>query len=101
MRRVVPEQRQDAASEHQQPLRIGQADMMLDDPKRLLVLGTRILPLLGHDPAQAAPAMSELAIQDRRLPVLATFAPERLLANARQRAALWQRWLDWTDGESD
>ena len=66
-------------------------------PKRLMVLGTRILPLLGHDPAQAAPGVSELAIQADALPVLASYAPERLLGNARQRAALWRSWLDWTD----
>ena len=69
----------------------------LADPKRLIVLGTRILPLLGHDPAQAAPGVSDLAIQHRELPVLASYAPERLLGNARQRAGLWQRWLEWTD----
>ena len=66
-------------------------------PKRLMVLGTRILPLLGHDPAQAAPGVSELAIQPCPVPVLASYAPERLLGNARQRAALWRSWLDWTD----
>lgn len=69
----------------------------LASPKRLIVLGMRILPLLGHDPAQAAPAVSELAIQPGPVPLLATYAPERLLGNARQRASLWQRWLDWTD----
>ncbi len=69
----------------------------LVEPRRLIVLGTRVLPLLGHDPAQAAPGISELAIQGRKLPVLASFAPERLLGNARQRAALWRSWLDWTD----
>ena len=70
----------------------------LANPARVIVLGTRILPLLGHDPAQAAPAVSELAIQGREVPLLATYAPERLLGNARQRAGLWQRWLEWTDG---
>lgn len=68
-------------------------------PRRLIVLGTRILPLVGHDPAQAAPAVSELAIQGRAVPMLTSYAPDRLLGHAGQRAALWQRWLDWTDGE--
>jgi DNA polymerase len=68
----------------------------LADPRRLIVLGTRILPLLGHDPAQAAPAVSELAIHGSAVPMLTSYAPERLLGNARQRAGLWQRWLDWT-----
>ena len=72
----------------------------LADPKRLIILGRSILPLLGHDPAQAAPAFTEISIQTRKLPLLASFAPERLLANARQRAGLWQRWLEWTDGET-
>jgi DNA polymerase len=71
--------------------------VQLAAPKRLIVLGMRILPLLGHDPAQAAPAVSHLAIQPGPLPLLATYAPERLLGNARQRASLWQRWLDWTN----
>lgn len=66
-------------------------------PRRLLVLGRSILPLLGHAPAQAAPVVSELAIQDRKLPLLATFAPETLLTSARERAGLWQRWLEWTN----
>jgi DNA polymerase len=65
-------------------------------PERLIVFGSRVLPLLQHDPAQGAPAVSEIEIHGRKVPVLATFAPERLLGNARQRAGLWQRWLDWT-----
>jgi DNA polymerase len=67
-------------------------------PKRLMVLGTRILPLLGHDPAQAAPAVSELAIHGAPVPMLTSYAPERLLGHARLRAGLWRAWLDWTDG---
>ena len=70
--------------------------IQLAAPKRLIVLGMRILPLLGHDPAQLAPAVSELAIQPAAVPMLATYGPDKLLANARARAALWQRWLDWT-----
>jgi DNA polymerase len=66
-------------------------------PKRVIVFGRSILPLLGHDPTQAAPLVSELPIQDRAVPLLATYAPERLLENARLRAGLWQRWLEWTD----
>jgi DNA polymerase len=65
-------------------------------PKRLIVLGMRILPLLGHDPAQVAPCVSELAIQPAPVPMLAAYGPDKLLGNARQRAALWQSWLDWT-----
>jgi DNA polymerase len=73
--------------------------LALAAPQRLLVLGRDVLPLLGHDPAQVAPAVSQIAIQDRKLPLLASYAPGRLLENARLRAGLWQRWLEWTDGD--
>lgn len=66
-------------------------------PRRLIVLGTRILPLLGHDPAQAAPVVSELTIHGAPVPMLTSYAPERLLGHARLRAGLWRAWLDWTD----
>ena len=69
----------------------------LASPKRLIVFGRSILPLLGHDPTQAAPVVSQLAIQGRPVPLLATYAPENLLKSARERAGLWQRWLEWTD----
>jgi hypothetical protein len=66
-------------------------------PHRVIVFGRSILPLLGHAPAQGAPPVSELSIQGRAVPLLATYAPENLLSNARERAGLWQRWLEWTD----
>ena len=61
------------------------------------VLAVLAGPLLGHAPAQGAPPVSELSIQGRAVPLLATYAPENLLSNARERAGLWQRWLEWTD----
>jgi len=65
-------------------------------PQRLIVLGRDVLPLLGHDPAQAAPSVSEMSIQSRKLPWLSSYAPGRLLDHPRYRAQLWRRWLDWT-----
>ena len=65
-------------------------------PQRLIVLGRDVLPLLGHDPAQAAPAVSELSIQSGKLPWLSSYAPGRLLDHPRYRAQLWRRWLEWT-----
>jgi len=70
-------------------------------PKRLIVFGRGILPLLGHGPTQGTPFVSELAIQGRAMPLLATYAPENLLRSARERQGLWQRWLEWTDGTSE
>lgn len=70
-------------------------------PQRVIVFGGSILPLFGHDPAQGAPAPSEIAIQAGALPLLATLAPGNLLRSAGQRALLWRRWLDWTDTEGE
>lgn len=50
-------------------------------PRRLLVLGNKLSPLVGPE-----------------IPFLASYAPERLLEHARLRAGLWQKWLDWTGG---
>jgi len=73
--------------------------LALAAPERLLVLGTDILPLLGHDPAQASPGIEEISVGTRALPLLAGYAPGHLLEHARLRARLWQQWLDWTDDE--
>lgn len=66
---------------------------------RLLVLGRSILPLLGHASAQRPAAIKETSIQGKALPTLIAFAPARLLSSGRQRASLWRRWLDWTEGD--
>lgn len=69
-------------------------------PRRLLILGRNILPLFGHDPAQAA--VNSLIIDSgATLPVLTSYAPERLLEHARLRAGLWQKWLKWTDDSAN
>ncbi len=62
-------------------------------PKRLLVLGGDILPLLGLEKRRG---VLELTMADQSIHLLASFAPENLLENARLRADLWRRWLDWT-----
>ncbi len=73
-------------------------------PRRLLVLGRGLLPLLGHDPAQSPGAVKPISIATAAgtlaVPTLAGFAPERLLDNARQRAMLWRQWLDWTESDA-
>jgi DNA polymerase len=78
-------------------VRILSHHVQLASPARVMTFGRGILSLLGHDPAQGAPSVSEITIDGRQVSLLATYAPERLLDNYRQRATLWQRWLDWTD----
>jgi len=67
-------------------------------PRRLLVLGRAMLPLFGHDPAQAGAKPREFALQGCPTPALVSYVPETLLETARFRAALWRGWLDWTGG---
>ncbi len=70
-----------------------QRHIALAAPERLLILGRDVLPLLGHGPQQG---VKEIAIGGRAIQALASFSPEALLENARLRADLWRRWLDWT-----
>lgn len=71
----------------------------LANPARLIVFGRDVLSLLKHDPTQAAPFVGQIAIQGRQIPLLASYAPARLLGNARWRAQFWRSWLDWTEGD--
>ncbi len=64
----------------------------LAKPERVIVFGSKLPALLGHEAAAPPEQLTEIA----GIPALATFAPERLLAHARQRARLWQRLLAWT-----
>ncbi len=52
-------------------------------PERVLLLGNPLVPMVGQSDT----------------PTLATFAPDQLLAHARQRARLWSRLLDWMPPE--
>lgn len=70
--------------------------LALAAPRRVLALGRDILPLLAHDPTQHAPTLEEIAIQGRAIPLIASYAPELLLAHRRCRAELWRQWLDRT-----
>ena len=68
-------------------------------PKRILLLGRAMLPLFGHDPAQAGATPRQIALEGSRVPALASFGPEALFSTPRFRAGLWRGWLDWTGGE--
>ena len=77
--------------------------LSLARPKRLMVLGHAILPLLGHGSTQPPGDVRETAINTDtgtvHIPTLAGLAPARLLDNAKQRASLWRRWLAWTQDD--
>ncbi|MEL1250118.1 hypothetical protein [Aurantiacibacter gilvus] len=61
-------------------------------PQRVIMFGSKLPALFGHDPAAPPEMFDRLA----EASVLATFAPDRLLDHARQRARLWKRLLEWT-----
>ncbi len=69
----------------------------LAQPGRVLVFGNSVLSLLQNAPAQDPPTEDKSGILTGRVPMLGGHAPDKLLANARARAMLWRRLLDWTE----
>lgn len=70
----------------------------LVDPKRLLVFGKNILPLLGHEAAQESVALQNIKHDDRKIPLLIAEGLDSMRAMPRLKAKFWRNWLDWTDG---
>lgn len=70
----------------------------LATPKRLLVLGGNILPLIGHELPQRAAALRQFNQEGRSIPMLASWGLPALRAQPRARQALWKAWLEWTAG---
>lgn len=69
-------------------------------PKRLIVLGNNILPLLGHDPANNAAPYSEYYHDGLQVPLLAGRELAALLERPRWKAGFWNDWLAWQVGET-
>jgi uracil-DNA glycosylase len=67
-------------------------------PRRLLVLGCNILPLLDHNWTENSSSLPEINHRSGSLDVLGAWDLETLLTRAKARATFWQRWLDWTEG---
>ena len=66
-------------------------------PKRLIVLGRHILPLLGNDPAQSTAFSLQFDREGLRLPMFAARDLAALLARPRWKAEFWREWLAWTE----
>jgi DNA polymerase len=64
-------------------------------PRRLVALGSNILPLLGHDPAHNPAVLRQFNQQGLTIPLLAGKSLAALLERPRWKAGLWQGWLDW------
>ena len=65
-------------------------------PKRLILFGTNILPLLGHDPAQNGNVLQTFNHEGCTIPLLGALELGAMLGRPKWKAAFWQRWLDWT-----
>ena len=65
-------------------------------PKRVIALGSNILPLLGNDPAHSPAVLREINHEGLTIPLLAGKSLPALLERPRWKAGLWQGWLDWT-----
>jgi len=64
-------------------------------PKRLIVLGFNILPLIGNAPPQAPASLQNLQHEGMTIPLLAARALAGMDQRPSWKAALWQAWLDW------
>lgn len=65
-------------------------------PKRLILFGNAISSLLDHDPTQTAQFLPLVNHEGETVPVLVAPSLRLMLARPARKAALWQRWLDWT-----
>lgn len=65
-------------------------------PERLLILGSGVSSLMGHDPANKPEILPTFNHDRGSLPLLAAMDLAALLARPRAKAGLWQRLLDWT-----
>lgn len=65
-------------------------------PQRLLVLGRDVSPLLGHDPAQAAPFSPVFNHDGGSIPLAVMSSLEALLERPGLKRTAWARWLEWT-----
>lgn len=65
-------------------------------PKRLIVFGNNVLPLLGHDPAQETDVSRRFNHGGVSVPLLTARSLAAMLERPRWKAVFWKGWLDWT-----
>ena len=68
----------------------------LAEPRRLMVMGTSILSLVGHDPAHCPAAAQDYRVGGRSVPLIVTHDLGSLLKRPAWKAALWSCWLETT-----
>lgn len=65
-------------------------------PKRLLVFGGNILPLLGHDLPISADDLRRFNQGEQTIPLLPEHDLAVFLTNPRRKSGFWQRWLQFS-----
>jgi uracil-DNA glycosylase family 4 len=65
-------------------------------PKRLVVFGATVLPLLSHDPPQQPADLRIFNHESLSVPMLACRSLAALLEQPRWKARVWQAWLELT-----
>jgi len=65
-------------------------------PQRLIVFGTGILPLLGHDPAQSAKNSAIFNHGGLNIPLLGALDLGVVADRPARKANFWQRWLEFS-----
>ncbi|GGC18513.1 hypothetical protein GCM10011371_02580 [Novosphingobium marinum] len=68
-------------------------------PRRLLVLGNNILPLIGNDTAQRPAVSLNFNHESTNIPLLAARSLPALMSRPAWKAELWRAWLDWSAGD--
>lgn len=71
--------------------------VQLARPQRLLVFGSNVSSLLGHDPANSDGFLPNIHQESPRFPAFVAPGLSALAARPRGKARLWQALLDWTD----
>lgn len=72
----------------------------LVSPRRLLVFGPNILPLLSNDPPISPADLHEFNHEGASFALLVARELGALLERPRWKAAFWQRWLEWTSAHA-
>ena len=65
-------------------------------PKRILALGSGILPLLGHTSTKAPSSLAQINQSLPDTPLLLTEGLDAMMTMPRIKARFWRNWMAWT-----
>jgi uracil-DNA glycosylase family 4 len=65
-------------------------------PRRIIVFGSNILPLLGHDLPKSPADLRKVNHEVVKSALMVARELGALLGRASWKAGFWQRWLEWT-----